>query len=40
MGSMKHVPGFIDSADELKAKGVDEILCISGTLSLLFSCFF
>ncbi|XP_022842924.1 peroxiredoxin-2-like [Olea europaea var. sylvestris] len=27
--SMKHVPGFIDRADELKSKGVDEILCIS-----------
>ncbi|GFY97058.1 thioredoxin-dependent peroxidase 1 [Actinidia rufa] len=28
-GSMKHVPGFIEKAEELKAKGVDEILCIS-----------
>ncbi|KAL2455136.1 Peroxiredoxin-2B [Forsythia ovata] len=27
--SMKHVPGFIEKADELKSKGVDEILCIS-----------
>ncbi|XP_078438950.1 peroxiredoxin-2C-like [Wolffia australiana] len=27
--SMKHVPGFIESADELKSKGVDQILCIS-----------
>ncbi|PIN08308.1 Alkyl hydroperoxide reductase/peroxiredoxin [Handroanthus impetiginosus] len=27
--SMKHVPGFIENADELKSKGVDEILCIS-----------
>jgi len=27
------VPGFIEKAEELKAKGVDEILCISGMLS-------
>ena len=27
--STKHVPGFIDQAVELKAKGVDEILVIS-----------
>ncbi|KAL2228983.1 peroxiredoxin-2B [Sesamum indicum] len=27
--SMKHVPGFIEKAGELKSKGVDEILCIS-----------
>ncbi|KAL2533166.1 Peroxiredoxin-2B [Abeliophyllum distichum] len=27
--SMKHVPGFIEKADELKSKGVNEILCIS-----------
>ncbi|KAL3535730.1 hypothetical protein ACH5RR_004191 [Cinchona calisaya] len=27
--SLKHVPGFIEKADELKSKGVDEILCIS-----------
>ncbi|XP_073132367.1 peroxiredoxin-2B [Henckelia pumila] len=27
--SMKHVPGFIEKSDELKSKGVDEILCIS-----------
>uniref|UniRef100_A0A5B6Z5X8 Glutaredoxin-dependent peroxiredoxin n=1 Tax=Davidia involucrata TaxID=16924 RepID=A0A5B6Z5X8_DAVIN len=27
--SLKHVPGFIEKADELKSKGVDDILCIS-----------
>lgn len=27
--SSKHVPGFINSADKLKAKGVDTIGCIS-----------
>ncbi|KAK6119958.1 hypothetical protein DH2020_014449 [Rehmannia glutinosa] len=27
--SMKHVPGFIEKAEELKSKGIDEILCIS-----------
>ncbi|KAG0455288.1 hypothetical protein HPP92_024253 [Vanilla planifolia] len=27
--SMQHVPGFIASAEELKSKGVDEILVIS-----------
>ena len=25
--SAKHLPGFIDKADELKAKGIDEIAC-------------
>ncbi|KAG6496010.1 hypothetical protein ZIOFF_043858 [Zingiber officinale] len=29
--SMIHLPGFIESAEELKSKGVDEILLISGT---------
>tara|TARA_B100000678_G_scaffold280930_1_gene278141 strand:- start:57 stop:536 length:480 start_codon:yes stop_codon:yes gene_type:complete len=27
--SAKHLPGFAEKADELKAKGVDEIACIS-----------
>ena len=27
--SLKHLPGFIDRADELKAKGVDTIACVS-----------
>ncbi|MGI4848418.1 MAG: peroxiredoxin [Janthinobacterium lividum] len=27
--SAKHVPGYIDNADAFKAKGVDEIWCIS-----------
>lgn len=28
--SVKHVPGFIEKAEEFKAKGVSEILLISG----------
>jgi hypothetical protein len=28
--SNQHVPGFITQAEQLKAKGVDEILLISG----------
>ncbi|KAM1173605.1 hypothetical protein FF1_026284 [Malus domestica] len=27
--SLKHVPGFIEKADELKSKGVEKILCLS-----------
>ena len=27
--SLKHLPGFIEKADELKAKGVDTIACVS-----------
>ena len=27
--STRHLPGFIDKADELKAKGVDAIACVS-----------
>ena len=27
--SAKHLPGFMDKADELKAKGIDAIVCLS-----------
>lgn len=27
--SMKHLPGFVEKADAIKAKGVDEIVCLS-----------
>ncbi len=27
--SARHLPGFVDKADELKSKGVDEVACVS-----------
>ena len=27
--SMKHLPGFLEQADAIKAKGIDEIVCLS-----------
>ncbi|RVW96228.1 Peroxiredoxin-2 [Vitis vinifera] len=32
--SVKHVPGFIEKAGELKSKGIDEILLVSGQRKL------
>lgn len=31
--SLKHVPGFIEKAEELKSKGVEKILCLSSFTS-------
>ncbi|TQD92262.1 hypothetical protein C1H46_022144 [Malus baccata] len=31
--NLKHVPGFIEKAEELKSKGVEKILCLSGITS-------
>lgn len=36
--SLKHVPGYIEKADELKSKGVDKILCLSGMSFTLMFC--
>ncbi|WP_193555800.1 peroxiredoxin [Hwanghaeella grinnelliae] len=27
--SAKHLPGFVDKIDEIKAKGVDEVMCLA-----------
>ena len=27
--SARHLPGFVDKADEMKAKGVDEVACVA-----------
>ena len=27
--SIKHLPGFVEKADEIKSKGVDKIVCVS-----------
>lgn len=27
--SLKHLPGFVEKADEIKAKGVDTIACVA-----------
>lgn len=29
MNSLKHLPGFIEKADEFKGKGIDTIACIA-----------
>jgi hypothetical protein len=33
--SLKHIPSFLDNAEAIKAKGVDEILVVTGLMSLL-----
>lgn len=35
---MKHVPGFVEKAEELKSKGIDEILLLSG-MTFILICF-
>ncbi|CAO3624863.1 unnamed protein product [Cunninghamella blakesleeana] len=37
--SEKHVPGFIDAHDALKAKGISEIICLSVTDSFVMNAF-
>ncbi|XVF26785.1 hypothetical protein REPUB_Repub14bG0048600 [Reevesia pubescens] len=35
IGSLKHVPGFIEKAEELKSKGISEIFLISAYIKTL-----